>query len=291
MKNKSSIKNVLIMMGVSVVIISIGILVPFALIALKSSSSNLPHGKVDSANIQPYGAATINIEKSFLAAMDTYTTYFDELERVSNTWVATKANNFAEIGIQQRIYEDGGSRSPEFINELDNIITNNVGESGFGGKIVVSSSESIDTDAHPVYLIRARDNTTNVAIDAETGIPIRSVITVITPNFMDRDSVCHNIVELYREYTGLDFLYLYSDSFYEDGYDSNYLYQIESTDHSIRINIEISSGWYWTPPDSTSGQWQPTDNYIWLINIYSDDAFSQAQVFTDGWNAFAEESE
>lgn len=272
MKNKfSSIKNTLLFVLVSLLIIAIGVGVPFMLLALKTKPSNLPSGKVDVKNIQPYGADTIRMEKSLIEAVDTYMENSQVFKNTTSTWVATKENAFEEIGIQSRLYNEGFSRQAEFINELDDIIITSLGESGFGSAVIVSSTEDLNTD-HLLYKISAQDNTTVVILDGETGIPVYSQVTVITSNSLNRSALRSQIIRLYQDYADLDFVYHTSDPGTFDNYDSFYMYEIENTDHSIKLTIVITSGWYWLPPDSNSEDWKPTDKYIWTINVYCNDS-------------------
>ncbi|MCQ2532306.1 MAG: hypothetical protein MJ093_06340 [Saccharofermentans sp.] len=276
MKNKnSSIKNTLIFIAVSALIIAVGVSVPFGLLALKSRQSNLPGGVVDAENIQPYGSNTIHMEKSIVEAINFYCSDKSIFSQVDKTWIATKENDFNEIGIQNRLYEEGNPRSDEFVNTLDDIITNSLAESGFGNAIIVSSTEEISNE-HTLYKISAQDNNTIVIMDGDTGVPVVSTISVITsvnPASVNRASLRSEIVSLYQDYTGLDFVYLNSDPGSVDDYDSFYLYEIENTDHTVRLTIVINSGWYWLPPDSNSEDWQPTDKYIWTIGIYCNDYY------------------
>ena len=276
MKNKnSSIKNTLIFIAVSALIIAVGVSVPFGLLALKSRQSNLPGGVVDAENIQPYGSNTIHMEKSIVEAINFYCSDKSIFSQVKKTWIATKENDFNEIGIQNRLYEEGNPRSDEFVNTLDDIIKNSLVESGFGNAIIVSSTEEISNE-HTLYKISAQDNNTIVIMDGDTGVPVVSTISVITsvnPASVNRASLRSEIVSLYQDYTGLDFVYLNSDPGSIDDYDSFYLYEIENTDHTVRLTIVINSGWYWLPPDSNSEDWQPTDKYIWTIGIYCNDYY------------------
>lgn len=276
MKNKnSSIKNTLIFIAVSALIIAVGVSVPFGLLALKSRQSNLPGGVVDAENIQPYGSNTIHMEKSIVEAINFYCSDKSIFSQVDKTWIATKENDFNEIGIQNRLYEEGNPRSDEFVNTLDDIITNSLAESGFGNAIIVSSTEEISNE-HTLYKISAQDNNTIVIMDGDTGVPVVSTISVITsvnPASVNRASLRSEIVSLYQDYTGLDFVYLNSDPGSIDDYDSFYLYEIENTDHTVKLTIVINSGWYWLPPDSNSEDWQPTDKYIWTIGIYCNDYY------------------
>ena len=276
MKNKnSSIKNTLIFIAVSALIIAVGVSVPFGLLALKSRQSNLPGGVVDAENIQPYGSNTIHMEKSIVEAINFYCSDKSIFSQVNKTWIATKENDFNEIGIQNRLYEEGNPRSDEFVNTLDDIIKNSLVESGFGNAIIVSSTEEISNE-HTLYKISAQDNNTIVIMDGDTGVPVVSTISVITsvnPASVNRASLRSEIVSLYQDYTGLDFVYLNSDPGSIDDYDSFYLYEIENTDHTVRLTIVINSGWYWLPPDSNSEDWQPTDKYIWTIGIYCNDYY------------------
>lgn len=271
MKNKISWRNVIILVLASLLIISSGIMVPFALMRLKTRPANLPHGEVDSENIQPYGADTIRLEKSINSALDTYKSNRKIIDKPSSTWVARKENNFEEIGIQQRLYDEGNPRAAEFIDLLDDAITENIGESGFGDSIIVSSTKDDLEDEHLVYRISAQDNNTIVILDGETGIPIFTKVSVISPNFADRGTLRSQIIQLYQEYTGMSFVIATSDPGYIDEYDSNYYYEIESADHSMKLYIQMTSGWYWLPPNSSSEDWQPTNNYLWEITVYVND--------------------
>ena len=276
MMNKNKIYRTAIVIGVSLLIVASGILVPFALLANKSRAKNLPHGSVDAENIQPYGADAIRIENSLVSASDRLVSDggYPTMD-VTGTWIATKDNEFSEIGIQNRLYDEGYSHSPEFINALNEKLEIRLG-TGLGDTVLVSSTADIDSnDQHPLYHISAQDNKTQIILDGNTGIPILANISIVTPYSIDRASLRSEIIGLYQEYTGLDFVYLNSDPGQIDEYDSYYLYQIENTDHKVRLTIVIESGWYWLPPDETSEEWQPTDDYIWTISIYCNEIFDK----------------
>lgn len=271
MKNKASVRNVIILILTSLLVISAGILAPFGLLKLKTRPANLPHGKVDSENIQPYGADTIQTEKSIIAALKTYGSNRKIIDRPESTWIATKDNHFEEIGIQQVLYERGNPRGSEFVDLLDDAIFDSIGESGFGNAVIVSSTKSTLPDDHLIYRISANDNNTIVIVDGETDIPVYAKITVVSPNLANRGYLRSQIVQLYQEYTGMSFVNVTNDPGTIDDKDSTYFYEIENTDHSIKLSIEITSGWYWESPNSTSTDWQPTDNYIWYVKVYVND--------------------
>lgn len=270
MKNKEQLLRTLIVVGVTMLIIAFGILVPYGLLALKSTAKNLPKGMVDTENIQPYGADVIRIENSMINASKRL---YDEgypQSQITTTWTATINNRYSEIGIQSRLYEEGiVHNTEEFLYSLDAIIRNSFGgDVGIGETVLVSSTTEINDEGAPIYFISAQDNNTKIYLDGNTGIPIMAEITIISPNRIDRANLRSDIVRLYQQTSGMDFVYVDSNPGYIEDYDSYYRYDIENTDQKIRLTVVITSGWYWLPPDSESEDWKPTDNYIWEIQIY-----------------------
>lgn len=270
MKNKEQLLRTLIVVGVTMLIIAFGILVPYGLLALKSTANNLPKGMVDTENIQPYGADVIRIENSMINASKRL---YDEgypQSQITTTWTATINNRYSEIGIQSRLYEEGiVHNTEEFLYSLDATIRNSFGgDVGIGETVLVSSTTEINDEGAPIYFISAQDNNTKIYLDGNTGIPIMAEITIISPNRIDRANLRSDIVRLYQQTSGMDFVYVDSNPGYIDDYDSYYRYDIENTDQKIRLTVVITSGWYWLPPDSESEDWKPTDNYIWEIQIY-----------------------
>lgn len=248
----------------TILIIAVGIGVPGLLIRNMTRAEKLPQGDVNIAEVQPFGAEVIQRERFLLDAVQDFSSSHS-LVTYNDIRTVNKANAYSELGIQSSLYGGLDSGRPEF---LSSVVSNiewylNV---ALPVRFTARTVSTAKNDGHEFTYVY--DDNSWFYVDNQTGIPVDMSVKIVTPHSCNSSALANELIQVYADYLGIDFTDITLLEDYSDGYrDSVYRCQAVSADGQIVLVLDISSGWYFTPPQYPGDDWHETDMYEWHVNV------------------------
>lgn len=258
------ITNYLMIPVITVLIVGIGVFLPAFLLKRRSDPKNLPAGYIDIDEIQPYGAAYQEAKQGLASAilsLNDLMAYHGSYVDVSGTpyrTIAYYADHYSQIDVRES--------GDEFVYEFSNMLTDSYGYEA------PESWEVRDLDENTVLVGSLDYLGEGFVIDTTTDVPIVGNVTVISrEEGIDPSRCFYQIVDMYNEYTGLNFVNETNEDYTGDAY---YWRGILTSDSSFELFVTITRQDYYPVDGGSLGE----EYSVWTIYFYVGDV--ENNIFT-----------
>ncbi len=272
---KEDLKQLIPTTLITVSIIALGVSVPTFVVGRHTAAGALPKGQIEVEPVRPYAADKLEREMDFITAIneiswDPFYRDYCEIE-----YSVDASDRYSGIGIVSA--DQSSEFDTECFYDLCDLIYGTLGAE------IPESWYGCDNDSQLIYLY------TDPTVDAEytsgyesnvlessTGVPVEMTLTFRAPSSaIDGASVedtltqlYDDIVDIYNDRTGFDFpseIPVVNDE--GSGWDYYLSYWITNPD-GLTLVIDISSGYYWTPPAYDGDTYHATEDFLWNVHIY-----------------------
>ena len=248
-----TVTQYLVIAVATVLVVGMGVFVPAFFLRRRSAPDHLPSGYADIDEIRLYGAAYERSEQAIDDAIEGYYNFmmsYGSMVDISSTTyrdIALYGNGYSQISIRDN--------DNEFLYELANFLREEVGYEPAEQLEIRDISEDV------VLVGGFYRSPEGFVLDTTSGIPIVGHMEFLSEcEDANMPQLFYQIVEMYNQYTGLDFMIEPESAELEDDY---YYNSIMTSDDEELLCIEITRTQYY--PTGNGPDAEP--RYLWTIDM------------------------
>lgn len=222
--------NYLMIPVATVLIVGIGVFIPAVLLKGRADPNKLPSGYADIDNVQPYGATYWKNEQILMTSAHEYSLFMSQYDGAFNIsdYPCRESTGFAER--YDRIGTAGVNS--EFVYEFTSLM-----QETFDAPDLVTRDWDIRDQSENIVLLGDVYGGDGYVLDRTTGVPIYADIHILSSSgYCDMRMFLYEILDMYNDYTGLDFSgeidHVYEEVTY---YDKSFM----TSDNELTLFIEI----------------------------------------------------
>lgn len=253
-----TVTQYLVIAAATVLVVGLGVFVPGFFLRRKAAPDHLPSGVADIDEIRLYGAAYERSEQAINDALEGYYDFmlsYGSMVDISSTAyrdIAMYGNGYSQIAIRD---DDN-----EFLYEFANFLRD---EAGYEP---AEQLEIRDVTEGVVLVGGFYRSSEGFVLDTTNGIPVMGHVEFLSDHEdVNMSLLFYQIVEMYNQYTGLDFMIEPDGVEIEDDYYRN---SIMTSDDEILLNIEITRTPYYQVGNGPDAE----PRYLWTIDMTVNNA-------------------